>query len=55
MFLRKFLIVREIGLDDAILMYLNGFENKILNLMKIIRRLYELLPIGEGNGYIKKI
>ena len=44
--------VRTIGLDDAMLMYLNGFENKNnAPNENYARELYELFTLGEGNGY----
>ena len=42
--------VYEIGLDDAMLMYLNGYENKNVVNDNYSRELYELFT-GEGNGY----
>jgi uncharacterized protein (DUF1800 family) len=47
--------VREIGLDDAMLMYLNGFENKNSKPNEnYSRELYELFTLGEGNGYTQE-
>ena len=44
--------VRIIGLDDAMLMYLNGYENKNnAPNENYSRELYELFTLGEGNGY----
>ncbi len=44
--------VRNIGLDDAMLMYLNGYENKNnAPNENYARELYELFTLGEGNGY----
>ena len=44
--------VRKIGLDDAMLMYLNGFENKNnAPNENYSRELFELFTLGEGNGY----
>lgn len=44
--------VYEIGLDDAMLMYLNGYENKnVAPNDNYSRELYELFTLGEGNGY----
>ena len=44
--------VRIIGLDDAMLMYLNGFENKNnAPNENYSRELFELFTLGEGNGY----
>ena len=44
--------VRIIGLDDAMLMYLNGFENRNnAPNENYSRELYELFTLGEGNGY----
>ncbi len=47
--------VRIIGLDDAMLMYLNGFENKNSKPNEnYSRELYELFTLGEGNGYTQE-
>ena len=44
--------VRIIGLDDAMLLYLNGVDNKKLAPNEnYARELYELFTLGEGNGY----
>tara|TARA_Y100000766_G_scaffold66288_1_gene55541 strand:+ start:109 stop:1563 length:1455 start_codon:yes stop_codon:yes gene_type:complete len=44
--------VRIIGLDDAMLMYLNGYDNKNnAPNENYSRELYELFTLGEGNGY----
>lgn len=47
--------VKAIGLDDAMLMYLNGFENKNSKPNEnYSRELYELFTLGEGNGYTQE-
>ena len=47
--------VRIIGLDDAMLMYLNGFENKNSKPNEnYSRELYELFTLGEGNDYTQE-
>ena len=44
--------VSIIGLDDAMLMYLNGYENRNnAPNENYARELYELFTLGEGNGY----
>ena len=44
--------VREIGLNPAMLRYLNGYENKKNSPNEnYARELYELFTLGEGNGY----
>ena len=44
--------VSVIGLDDAMLMYLNGYENRNnAPNENYARELYELFTLGEGNGY----
>lgn len=44
--------VREVGLNEAMLMYLNGFENGLYGLNEnYSRELYELFTLGENNGY----
>jgi len=44
--------VRKIGLDDAMLMYLNGYDNKNnAPNENYSRELFELFTLGEGNGY----
>tara|TARA_B100000989_G_scaffold150925_1_gene112512 strand:+ start:1149 stop:2603 length:1455 start_codon:yes stop_codon:yes gene_type:complete len=44
--------VSVMGLDDAMLMYLNGFENRNnAPNENYARELYELFTLGEGNGY----
>ena len=51
-FLSNGLRERNIGLDDAKLMYLNGYENKNnAPNENYARELYELFTLGEGNGY----
>ena len=47
--------VRTIGLDDAMLMYLNGFENRNnAPNENYSRELFELFTLGEGNGYTQQ-
>ena len=47
--------VRIIGLDDAMLMYLNGYENKnSAPNENYSRELFELFTLGEGNGYTQE-
>ena len=42
----------EMGLDDAMLKFLNGFENTAVSPNEnYARELYELFALGEGNGY----
>lgn len=44
--------VREVGLTSAMLIYLNGFQNKKNNPNEnYARELYELFTLGENNGY----
>lgn len=44
--------VREVGTNDAMLIYLNGYENGIYGLNEnYARELYELFTLGENNGY----
>lgn len=44
--------VRAIGVNPAMLVYLNGFENSSLNPNEnYARELFELFTLGEGNGY----
>lgn len=44
--------VREVGLNEAMLLYLNGFENGLYGLNEnYARELYELFTLGENNGY----
>ena len=44
--------VRDMGLAPAMLLYLNGFENKKNSPNEnYARELYELFTLGEGNGY----
>lgn len=44
--------VREIGLNNAMLIYLNGFENTAANPNEnYSRELYELFTLGVDNGY----
>lgn len=44
--------ISEIGLDGAMLKYLNGFENIVGHPNEnYARELYELFTLGEGNGY----
>ena len=44
--------IREIGLDEAMLKFLNGFENNAGSPNEnYARELYELFTLGEGNGY----
>ena len=44
--------VREIGRSNAMLIYLNGFENTEFNPNEnYARELYELFSLGEGNNY----
>ncbi|MCB0458732.1 MAG: DUF1800 domain-containing protein [Flavobacteriaceae bacterium] len=44
--------ISEIGLDEAMLKYLNGFENIVGHPNEnYARELYELFTLGEGNGY----
>ena len=44
--------VREVGLNEAMLLYLNGFENGLYGLNEnYSRELYELFTLGENNGY----
>jgi len=47
--------VREVGLNEAMLMYLNGFENGKYGLNEnYSRELYELFTLGENNGYTQE-
>lgn len=47
--------VREIGLNPAMLLFLNGFENTSENPNEnYARELYELFTLGEGNGYTQQ-
>ena len=47
--------VREIGLNPAMLLFLNGFENTSQNPNEnYARELYELFTLGEGNGYTQQ-
>jgi len=47
--------VREVGLNEAMLMYLNGFENGLYGLNEnYSRELYELFTLGENNGYTQE-
>jgi len=44
--------VREVGTNDAMLIYLNGFENGLYGSNEnYARELYELFTLGENNGY----
>lgn len=44
--------VREVGLSNAMLLYLNGFENTNFNPNEnYARELFELFSMGEGSGY----
>ncbi|RPD96160.1 DUF1800 domain-containing protein [Aureibaculum marinum] len=44
--------IREIGLDEAMLKFLNGFDNVVGHPNEnYARELYELFTLGEGNGY----
>jgi uncharacterized protein (DUF1800 family) len=44
--------IHQIGLDEAMLKFLNGFENKAGSPNEnYARELYELFTLGEGNGY----
>ncbi|MCK0131681.1 DUF1800 domain-containing protein [Flavobacteriaceae bacterium F08102] len=44
--------IHEIGLDEAMLKFLNGFENTAGSPNEnYARELYELFTLGEGNGY----
>lgn len=44
--------ITEIGLDEAMLKFLNGFENTAGSPNEnYARELYELFTLGEGNGY----
>ena len=44
--------VHDIGIDGAMLLYLNGFENTNFNPNEnYARELYELFTLGEGNNY----
>ena len=44
--------VKEMGLSHAMLLYLNGYENKKNSPNEnYARELYELFTLGEGNGY----
>ncbi|MGA9270664.1 MAG: DUF1800 domain-containing protein [Lutimonas sp.] len=44
--------IHEIGLDEAMLRFLNGFENTSGSPNEnYARELYELFTLGEGNGY----
>ncbi|MBT8272581.1 MAG: DUF1800 domain-containing protein [Bacteroidia bacterium] len=44
--------VRAIGKSEAMLLYLNGFENSLYNANEnYARELYELFTLGENNGY----
>ena len=44
--------VREIGKSEAMLLYLNGFENSLYNSNEnYARELFELFTLGENNGY----
>jgi len=46
------ILLKEIGLTAAMLLYLNGFENTNENPNENYgRELYELFTLGEGNGY----
>jgi len=47
--------VRAIGLEDAMLIYLSGFQNeKSAPNENYARELYELFTLGEGNGYTEE-
>ena len=47
--------VREMGLNPAMLLFLNGFENSSQNPNEnYARELYELFTLGEGNGYTQQ-
>jgi len=47
--------VREVGLNEAMLIYLNGFENGLYGLNEnYARELYELFTLGENNGYTQE-
>lgn len=44
--------ISEIGLDEAMLKFLNGFESEVSHPNEnYARELYELFTLGEGNGY----
>ncbi|MEZ4857511.1 MAG: DUF1800 domain-containing protein [Flavobacteriaceae bacterium] len=44
--------VNAVGINPAMLLYLNGFENTNVNPNEnYARELYELFTLGEGNGY----
>ena len=44
--------IHEIGLDEAMLKFLNGFDNTAVSPNEnYARELYELFTLGEGNGY----
>ncbi len=44
--------VHDIGISNAMLLYLNGYENTNVNPNEnYARELYELFTLGEGNGY----
>ena len=44
--------ITEMGLDNAMLKFLNGFENTAISPNEnYARELYELFALGEGNGY----
>ncbi|MCF6307755.1 MAG: DUF1800 domain-containing protein [Flavobacteriaceae bacterium] len=46
--------VRAIGINPAMLLYLNGFENTNTEPNEnYARELYELFTLGEGNGYLQ--
>lgn len=45
-------LVYDIGINPAMLLYLNGFENTQVNPNEnYARELFELFTLGEGNGY----
>lgn len=47
--------VRRVGVDNQMLMYLNGFENTKLNPNEnYARELFELFTLGEGNNYTQE-
>ncbi len=47
--------VREVGVNEAMLLYLNGFENGLYGLNEnYSRELYELFTLGENNGYTQE-
>lgn len=47
--------VREVGLNEAMLLYLNGFENGLYGLNEnYSRELFELFTLGENNGYTQE-